>query len=196
AGDDADALLIVDDEDGSGAAPGLGPLVLARFVAADLFFRARDQDFEGRAAADFAVEIDGAVMTPDDPQHGGQPQAAPCEFGGEEGIENALLGLLVDAATGVGNLQEHVTPLGQLFVEVEFGQVVVGHLACAGPYRDRAGVIADSLRRVGDQVHYYLLHLDGVGFDRRRALVELGHEGDLLGDRYAQQVAHLLHQPA
>jgi hypothetical protein len=68
----------------------------------------REQKFEGGSLAQLAVESDGALVTAHDPQDRGEPQAPAAELGGEEGLEETTLDLLVHAAAGVGHFQGEV----------------------------------------------------------------------------------------
>ena len=181
AGKVAHALLIFDHQDLAVAPPGP---VIGRGIRNLVRLRlgGREEQSEGRAAADLAVDIDGALVAAHDAQHSGQAQAAAGELGSEERIEDTILGCPVHAVSGVRHFHEHEVA-GLDAVRGEAGLEIVGvAIGQAGGDGDDAAAITDGFRCVDDEIHDRLPNLGGVSLDRGQVLGEVVLEHDLLAD--------------
>src|SRR5712691_6710208 len=114
-GDEAYALFIIDNQDGSRTAPHLDTF-RALLDGRCRLFRAGKENFERGTLAWLAVQLDGPAVTSYDAQHGRQPQPASCELCRKERIEDPAPGFLVHSAAGIANLQIHVTTFGQMLI--------------------------------------------------------------------------------
>jgi hypothetical protein len=159
-------------------------------------FAGRKEQLEGRAAARFAVDLDGAMVPAHDAKHGGQAQAAPGEFGGEERVEDPIQGGLVHAMAGVRDFHVDKVPWHHP-IGAKAAFEVVG-LAVGQTHRDRddPAALADGLGRVDNQVHNNLPQLRRIGIDRRDPVREVVLEHHLLADAHQEQVPHFLDQLA
>ena len=104
-------------------------------------------------------------MAPHDPEHRRQPEPAAGELGREEGVEELLEGLSLDAEARVGDLEIGVLALGQLVVQIGAGQVLAVGAQDGGSQLDHARTAADRLRRVCDQIHDDLSQLSRIRVD-------------------------------
>ena len=132
--------------------PGRGPI------------GARQEDAELAAFAGRALHLDRASRLPDDPVHGGEPQAgpAPRPLGGEEGLEDALQRRAVHAGAGVANRKGRVPSRGQ---RLAMAGLVIEDLLAGGDAQDAAR--PHRVARVRDQVQEHLLELTRIGADYR-----------------------------
>ena len=114
----------------------------------------------------------------------------------EEGVEEPLLGLGVHAAAGVGHFEVDEVAGRRLLGDAAGGQggLVAVHRARA--QGDRSRPVAQGLGGVGDQVHDDLLHLAGVGLDRRQVVAQIELQLGLFGDAGLEQVGVLVDQLA
>src|SRR5690606_41547507 len=106
-----DGPLVVDQKDGLAAAPRR--LLLWRFGTRHLV-RLREKDLKHAALARAAAHVDGAAVIGDDAVHRREPEpgtAVGCP-GGEEGLEDSLLGRLVHAAPAIAPDETHVPACG------------------------------------------------------------------------------------
>ena len=135
-------------------------------------------------------------MTAHDAQHRGEPQAAPGELGGEEGIEDPRTRLLVHAAALVDDLEVDAGPRGQLLAKVRQPRCCRGgRTRAAGPDRDLSAGLAARLGGVGDQVHHHLAQLGGVRLDAGQVVGEVVDQHRPSPHRSLQQLRHLADEP-
>ena len=138
--------------------------------------RGGQEDGELRPAERAVAGLDDAAVVADDAVGRGQPQAgAALVFpGGEEGVEDPVEDLRVDAAAAVSHGDAHVTARRSaaggslLMVEVD---VCRGQADLAA---ERHGVGG-----VDEQVEQHLLDLPGVDLHRPEARLRLAAQGDL-----------------
>jgi hypothetical protein len=104
--------LVVDDEDSA-----LAPLHVAHShgsVGRSSHLADGEEHAEDGAAAGLARDLDGAAVPAHDAEHGRHAEAAPGELGGEEGLEDLALRVLVHPAARVAHLQEDVLASGEV----------------------------------------------------------------------------------
>ena len=73
--------------------------------------------------AHLAPHHDGALVPPDNPQNRRHPQTAACELGGEKGVEETLIGLLIHPATRIRRFYISEAACRRLLVEPTLAQV-------------------------------------------------------------------------
>ena len=143
-----------------------------------------------------AVDLEAALVAPEDAQHGGKPQSPARELGGEEGIEDPLQHLAWHAAPRVAHLQRHVGPGRQRQGWQQTGGIGLVDGLDSGPERDEAaGPLSDGFRGIGHEVHDQLLHLSGISRDEWQIRGEVVAHHRLLGNGDRQELGHLQHQP-
>ena len=129
---------------------------------------ARQEDAEGGALADGAVDDDLPARLRDDAVHRRQPEAGALArlLGREERLEDARARRVVDARAGVAH-REHDPAADWHAGVVRRGRVLdVDVLGGDGEHAARRHGVA----RVDDQVDHDLLELSGVGAHRAEAL--------------------------
>ena len=106
----AHRLLVLDQQHGLLAVQGsFCPGARRRGPRHLLLGHARQEHLEGGALALLAVHHDGAAALLDDAVDGREAEPGPAVFlGGEEGLEEVGLDLLVHAHAGIGHRQHHV----------------------------------------------------------------------------------------
>src|SRR5690606_23688744 len=78
-GNVTNGVFVVDDERLAGTTP-LARGQFGRGGCGDGVACDREEQLEGRSAPGLARDVDGAAVTADDAEHGGQPEAATGEF--------------------------------------------------------------------------------------------------------------------
>lgn len=89
-----------------------------------------EEDLDGGALAGGAADEDGAFVAADGAEDGGHAEAASGEFGGEEGVEEALLDGGVHAAAGVCDFEADEVAWGWWVGEATLGEegIVAGEV--------------------------------------------------------------------
>ncbi len=127
----------------------------------------RDINGKSGAAGDLTFEIDVPAMILNDPMDDTQAETGSaffvCLFGGEEGVENAVLDILGDAASGVGKTDFNIFPGIDHFVLAKWGIEV--DVFC--PDGKRAG-IPHGINGILADVLHNPQHLVPTAFDLHR----------------------------
>ena len=156
----------------------------------------RKEELERRSLPDLAVDLDGALVPPHDPEHGAEPEAAAGELGREERVEDALDHLAAHSRAVVGDLEEDVVAVGQVALDARALPVLgVDDLRARGQ-RDRAGLIAQGLARVEHEVHEHLPDLRRVEARDGQAGRQVVAHRRLPADAQVEQLHGLAHQLA
>ncbi len=130
-----------------------------------LFFRRREIDIEGRPMASFTVDTDISVVAFHDPVDHREPQPrAPSHFlGGEEGLENPALRLLIHPLSAVRDGYLHVV---SRFHEGFCLFLVADHRP--GSFDIEIAPSGHRLPGVDEEIHEDLFHLRPVRLDEHK----------------------------
>ena len=153
-----------------------------------LFSQARNVNAECRSEADFAVDVDPAVMLLDDAEDGGQSQAGAFAdaFGAEERLENVREDFRRDAAAGVAHAQadERTWPCLRRLRTGEFVEIN------DGSFNDQAAAFGHGVAGIHHQIHQHLIHHDGVCMDDQRLQGEFELQLDVFAERALEHLGH------
>ncbi len=128
--------------------------------------------------------------------YGGHAESATGGFGGEERFENQLLCCLIHTAACIAYFEASVcSSLDDGAKRICFGSVFLkNHIGEHHP--DFTVNITDSLDRVDDKVHDYLLYLAGVAVNFGNITFQVKHYGDILLDGGLQHLDDFIDQKA
>src|SRR3954463_14081094 len=107
-------VLVLDNQNGLGSAPGDRDLSTGRLLGSDIGCRPRQIDLERAALAWLAVDPDVAPPLFDDPINRGKPQPGPLTYrlGGKEGLEDAGLHIRIHPAAIITYRQHYISAQG------------------------------------------------------------------------------------
>ncbi len=156
----------------------------------------RQQHAHASALAALAIHHDGALVAAQDAMRRRHAQAAPGELGGEKGLEHAPQRVGIHAAARVAHFQPNETSGRRLALQQAATQVGLVANLLAGAEGDRARLLADGFRGVGDQVHHHLLDLPGIGQHQRKLRARVQFERHVGRDHGSEQGGALSHPRA
>src|SRR5579859_5456578 len=183
------SFLVFHDEDRAGSHSGRRDLRCATKIG----FRRRGQpNPESRALCDGTLYFDIAATLLHDAIDHRQTQAASLTalLGREKRIEDASLHFRRHSPPGIGN--RHLNVLSGRDAEYRADRLFRKLANRSVNYQTAA--MRHCIARIYGKVQQYLLELRWIHFDLRPRTVELHQKGDVLIDRFAQQLFEVAHE--
>src|SRR5262249_32948394 len=116
-----------------------------------------------------------------------EPRAFAMFLGRKERLEDALLGLFIDAYSGIADGQHHVVAAGR--IGMAFG--IHGIESDVAGLDGQLAAARHGVARIDREIHYDLLDVRIVGPHGPELWIEVGLQGDVLSNQPAQHRPHV-----